>query len=982
MKIKGILGAALGMFLLSGTLSAQYSLHKIKPQYAKERIPFYLDAQFNEQDIQMHTSNGEILYPNPIPAEAYKMKPRPEKMLSASGVTVRNISPNAWGHQSETWITIDPNNPDNLIATANDVRYMSKSSGFRMSAWYSKDGGKTWKHSLTPKADGVYISINQSGTIFDPGIAFNSKGEAIYLYGFTQTDGEDGEGDNGVFLSLSTDGGETWGDDAVVHQNDGSVFNDRFSIAVDYQKDSPYKDYVYVSWARMSSPNQAVIASATAYDDFLGYEPLWTKGGIQSPVPAIGPDGEVYCVWQHTIYSQTSRRTEAVIAKSEDGGFSWDDQRVAQTVYNTGSPNSVSSRYVLTDKANMRVSSVPYLDVDKSNGPRRGWVYVIQSGRESEQGPNGLYLTYSSDGGSNWVESIRIDENEARNDIFFPSISIDPVTGDIAILYYSSQNDPDNNQGVDAFIAVSKDGINFSHIQLTDTWYIEDINDVSYQGPGNYYWGDYTSLVFYNGKIHPCFWMPTSENGGINSVDLMTADVVLGINKVSGLVAENVSGSEEGVKLQWTNPAKDMFGFEMADYKIQIFKETEKIAELDQGVTSYLDKDVEDGVFYNYSVKVVTDRAESPMVDVAIQAGGSVTPANPIFVSAIPVADGIKLTWKNPETTSKGTEINGTLSLVVYNDGEELATIDDNLEAGKETTRVIKDLDLNKHYNLSIKSMITRNEVSGESSESDQFIAYAGAPLDNFDEGFESDLIPMYIKGDWGTTDKAAAQGSLSFTESPEDRYDPLKEYVLITAPVEITSNPAVIAWDYISIINKRHYMKVLASNDNGKTWRHLNWTNIETSDKFDNDVENSEWLHISYDMKEKFNEGDVVFFKFVLDHSINANPGDGFYLDNLAFGDFPVTVNDIDVSLSNLTVAPNPASNFVDVRFSSKENRDAKFAIVDMLGNQVLNLGTYQSTQSTSNFRADVSNLANGAYILKVEIDGTIQSTSFVISK
>ncbi len=982
MKVKGLLGAALGMFLLTGSLSAQFSVEKIQPDQANDRIPFYLDAKFTKQDLDKYTANEQVLYPVPIPAEVYKMPPGPAKLLSASGVQLRNISTGAAGHQSETWITIDPNNPDNIIATANDMRYMS--NPFHMSAWYSKDGGKTWKHSLTPNANGIHIDIaaNESGTIFDPGIGFNSQGEALYLYGFTITKGDDGHGDNGVFITRSTDGGESWGDDAVVWQNDGEVFNDRFSMAVDYQENSPYKDYVYVSWARMSSPNKAVIAAAESFEDFYKYETLWSQGGIQSPVPAIGPDGTVYCVWQHIVYGQVDRKTEAMISKSTDGGKVWSTPRVAQTVFNTGSPNDISSRYVLADKRDMRVSSVPYLDVDKSNSPRRGWVYVIQSGRESEQGPNGLYLTYSSDGGTNWVESMRIDENEVRNDIFFPSISIDPKTGDIAILYYSSQNDPTNNQGVDAFIAISKDGINFKHIQLTDTWYLKDANDVVPQGPGNFYWGDYTSLVFFNGKIHPCFWMPTAENANAYSVDLFTADLVLGINAVSDLVAENVEGAETGVKLQWVNPTKDLFGFDLDNYKLHIIRDDQKIGELDPGTTQFLDPNVEDGVVYNYGVKLVTDNAESKIMYVTIQAGGSVTPAMPELIAAKPVANGIELTWKNPATTNKGNEINGTLSLVILSDGEEVATIEDNLTPGTTTTKVIESLNLKTLYNISIKSKITRDEAVGESNETNTLLTYAGSPFDTFQEGFEEELIPMYIKGTWGTTTLAAAGGSLAFTESPVGDYKNLEEYYFVTAPVEITSAPAVIAWDYISIINKRHYMKVLASNDNGQTWEHLNWTNIETSDKFKKDVNESEWLHISYDMKKFFNEGDIVFFKFVLDNSASGNPYDGYYLDNLEFGDFPVTVNDMNVSLSNLTVAPNPAANFVDIKFSSKDNHNAKFAIVDMLGNQVADLGSYASSQSESSLRADVSNLANGAYILKVEIDGAIQSTSFVISR
>ncbi len=980
-NLKGLLSATLGMFLMMGTLSAQFSIQKMQAEYVKDRIPFYLDVDFNKEILDMNTANGQVLYPVPIPAEAYKMKPRPDNILSSSGVKLVNISPNSAAHQSETWITIDPNNPDNLIATANDLRYMSHP--FNMSAWYSKDGGKTWGHSLTPNANGVYITVTGSGTIFDPGIAFNSKGEAFYLYGFTQTGGDDDHGDNGLFLSKSTDGGATWlPEDVPVWMNDGQVFNDRFSMAIDYQENSPYKDYLYVSWARMSSPNQAVISSADSYDNFYNYDILWGSGGIQSPVPAVGPDGEVYCVWQHTVYDQTFRKTEAIVSKSTDGGDTWSNPRIAQSVFNCGSPNSESGRYVLADKADMRVSSVPYLDVDKSNSPRRGWVYVVQSGRDSEQGPYGLYLTYSSDGGTNWAEKIRIDENEARNDIFFPSISIDPVTGNIAILYYSSQNDPDNNQGVDAFMAVSDDGINFHHLQLTDTWYLKDNNDVVPQGPGNYYWGDYTSLVFYNGKIHPCFWMPTDEFARAYSVDLFTADLTMGINTISDLAAENVDSPSSGVNLTWKNPTTDMFNLPLSDYVLHLFKDGTKIEELAKGTTVYFDPNVIDGQVYNYEIKLVTANATSQGVAVAIQAGGSVTPANPSIIAAKPVADGIELTWKNPATTNKGTEINGTLSLVVYNGEEVLTTITENLVPGEETTKVLTGLELNSFYFLSIQSVISRGESQGESSITETLLSFAGASIDAFSEDFESELIPMYLEGPWGTTDIKAVSGDLSFTDSPDGDYDTDEDIVMITRPVTVTSKPGVLTWDFISIINKRHYLKVLATSDNGRTWEHISWTNIETSDKFQKDISESDWFHVAMDMKEYFEEGDVVFFKFVLDTPVFATPYDGYYLDNLAFGDFEVSVDDRNFKVTSLSVSPNPANDYINVSFSSLVDADANFSIVDMLGNQVTTLGTYSSLQTETSFKADISNLANGAYILKVEVDGAIQATSFVISK
>src|SRR6266567_1768907 len=106
------------------------------------------------------------------------------------------------GSQSETSIAINPANPNNVIAGANEIQRLP------MRAMASFDGGTTFT--------GVDLPLppprTQNGFDFgsDPGVAFDSNGNAYYSYivVFFSTGGSI----NGteVAVAHSTDGGLTW----------------------------------------------------------------------------------------------------------------------------------------------------------------------------------------------------------------------------------------------------------------------------------------------------------------------------------------------------------------------------------------------------------------------------------------------------------------------------------------------------------------------------------------------------------------------------------------------------------------------------------------------------------------------------------------------------------------------------------------------------------------------------------------------------
>ena len=95
---------------------------------------------------------------------------------------------------------------------------------------------------------------------------------------------------------------------------------------------------------------------------------------------------------------------------------------------------------------------------------------------------------------------------------------------------------------------------------------------------------------------------------------------------------------------------------------------------------------------------------------------------------------------------------------------------------------------------------------------------------------------------------------------------------------------------------------------------------------------------------------------------------GDMIYLDNIELKTI-TDLNELDTNES-LNVYPNPASSFVNVELTTANASDVQLRVIDMLGRNVRTerLGT---VSGTLNHSLDVSSLANGSYLLLMNVDG-----------
>jgi hypothetical protein len=251
--------------------------------------------------------------------------------------------------QNETAIAVDPNNPNRVVAAAND--YVTRTwsctvSGTPCSAlgdaysgtYFSNDGGQTWCCTSTDPAHigtlipGVeHLVGGQYDAGGDPSVAFDSRGNVYYAgLGFNRTSPPNTvEVNRGTF---SGGGQLTWGAPRFINQTTApSTLNDKEWIAADWHVSSPFRDRVYVSWTRFlfnpqnGSYVQSPIFFAYSNDGGATFStPANISGNVlydQGSRPIVGYDGTLYVIFEGS--TRLATLDSQWIVKSTDGGVSW-----------------------------------------------------------------------------------------------------------------------------------------------------------------------------------------------------------------------------------------------------------------------------------------------------------------------------------------------------------------------------------------------------------------------------------------------------------------------------------------------------------------------------------------------------------------------------------------------------------------------------------------------------------------------------------
>ena len=295
---------------------------------------------------------AQVEAPNMVPSAAITPSFVLSSPFDGSSVTTPDVTVNqdtAAAPQNETAIAVDPNNPNRVVAAAND--YVARTwacdvSGTPCSAlgdgysgtYFSNDGGQTWGDvSSDPQHLGTLIpgvtrlAGGQYDAGGDPALAFDSHGNVFYAgLGFNRTSPE-----NTVTVNKGTFDGSgqlTWGMPTFINQTKApSTLNDKEWIAADWHVSSAYRDRVYVSWTRfIFNPSKGSYVQSPI---FFAYS---TDGGQtfsapqnisknvlydQGSRPIVGYDGTVYVIFEGA--TRLAQLDSTYVVKSTNGGASF-----------------------------------------------------------------------------------------------------------------------------------------------------------------------------------------------------------------------------------------------------------------------------------------------------------------------------------------------------------------------------------------------------------------------------------------------------------------------------------------------------------------------------------------------------------------------------------------------------------------------------------------------------------------------------------
>ncbi len=366
--------------------------------------------------------------------------------------------------QNEPSVRINPTNPNNIVAAFRDFRLGWQPAIRNVTIAATTDGGKTWVEQFAQ-----YLDHNRFS---DPSVGVDTEGN-FYVATLDYKDLYEG---GIVSVRLSTNGGLGWW--PAVPVGPDSLNYDKDMMCVDDCATSPYCGNVYVAW-------DGLIPFARS--TYLGMSfsfPLDTPAWA-APAPATGPSGELYVV-----------SAPAMVVKSTDGGLTFGPNvRADDTIHPAVAWGMVTHDGVFS-------LSEPVLAVDKGNGSRRGTAYVVYL--STALGDGDLFCVKSTDGGSSWGPSVRVNNDSLRNgrDQFHFWMTVDD-SGFVDVVFLDRRNDPANIL-CDAYFAQSRDGgVSFKNFRLTSENF-----DPRITPNADVRLGEYIGIDARKSRIVPC-WVDT-----------------------------------------------------------------------------------------------------------------------------------------------------------------------------------------------------------------------------------------------------------------------------------------------------------------------------------------------------------------------------------------------------------------------------------------------------------------------------------------
>src|SRR5215472_3300483 len=402
------------------------------------------------------------------------------------------------GNQAESFINVNPTNPNNIVATSNDP---GTNSVFRA---YSTDGGTTWTRGTI--ATGVACCDGQA--------AWDTFGNLFFVYINNSV--------NQINVIVSTDGGATFG--APLTVGTGSI--DQPSIAVG-------NGSVWVDWNQNGSmvARGAPVTGLGVFGPFNAPQSIPSASGSFGGI-AVGPGpngGKVIVTYQ----APTGGQGPATIFANVDtdglgpGGFG---PQITVSSTNVGGFDFIPAQ------SERSIDAEAGVVWDATGGPFNDRIYLVYTDETvDENNDTDIEMRTSTDDGATWSARVRVNDDATTNSQFLPYVALDPLTGIVAVGFHDCRND----DGVNGTNNIPNDDAEYYGTFSTDggvTWAPNvrlsgGFSNATDSGNGIDY-GDYVgqsalAFKFYTVWADNANCDGTNPNGTLSAFDLYTNPLTL-----------------------------------------------------------------------------------------------------------------------------------------------------------------------------------------------------------------------------------------------------------------------------------------------------------------------------------------------------------------------------------------------------------------------------------------------------------------------
>jgi hypothetical protein len=389
----------------------------------------------------------------PINLGDFKNPPSPICATTTSSATNVNTDCELIAPHNETTIAVNPTNPLNIIASANDYQLITSSGGTVKETIYSRahvtfDGGKTWS---TPAR-----IAHGTGLLTSPGIDNDKEyltawgnGNAIVTWTVFNQGIKGSYISSPIFAAVTHNGGNTW--------TSGVEISGSASFCIGAQG-----------------------GTACNQDQFS--------------VPTVAADGSIYVAFENTANLTTGRDQYLVVKVDPSTG-----QRIAGP-YQDSQFRTNSAGNITADPKNASHLAVVWSDMRNSPLPAPSDPYAAKTNSD-------IVVSQSTDGGVTWSAPTALT---ASGDQFMPWGAYD-ASGKLRIGYFDRSYDAANHKyGYTLATETSAGSLSFSSTQVTtalsdptqgDRWFSGITVNPSFPHPSSFI-GDYSGInVGANGVV-------------------------------------------------------------------------------------------------------------------------------------------------------------------------------------------------------------------------------------------------------------------------------------------------------------------------------------------------------------------------------------------------------------------------------------------------------------------------------------------------